>query len=143
MKKYSIFLLLLLLVKVSFSQQFSAQAFLQQTVLGAQSGYGIRYQNSKEFGVGILYQNSLKSSKETNQSDYIFYGVETLIPLTKCHKVRLFLTPKIGFVNQVFFVVIPEIETKIEISDRFSTGITAGIRARQSAVGARLIMKIN
>ncbi|MEM9337770.1 MAG: hypothetical protein AAGA66_03520 [Bacteroidota bacterium] len=143
MKKYSLLLIIFALAKISLAQQLTGQVFLQQTILGKQNGYGVRYQNEKGLGVGIVYQSNLNASREFVQGNYPFYGIETVIPITKCNNMRLFLTPKVGFVNHLFFVVIPEVETNIKISDRFSSGITAGLRARQSAIGIKIIMKIN
>ena len=143
MKKYiTITLLFFASLSIAIAQKISTQTFVQQTVMGLQKGYGLRAQTNKGWGVGVLFQSNGKLSLENSEGNYPFIGLETLIPLTKCGNVSFFLTPKVGFVNTNYFVIIPEVETSIKINKRFSTAITAGMRSRESSVGAKLIINL-
>ncbi|MEP1033540.1 hypothetical protein [Ekhidna sp.] len=124
------------------AQTLTGQAFLQQTVMGAQQGFGLRIQSQKGWGLGLMHQANLKSTQESLGEKYPFYGMEAIVPLTKCGNMRFFFTPKAGFVNEQFFIIMPEVETEIKITDMFSAAITAGIRARQSATGIKLLIHL-
>lgn len=143
MKKILTTIILIAIVQLTASSQsLTGQAFLQQTVMGTQKGFGLRIQNQKGWGLGLIHQSTLKSSKESLGERYPFYGIEAVVPLTKCGNMRFFFTPKTGIVNEQFFILIPEVETEIKITDTFSAGITAGIRARQSATGIKLLIHL-
>ncbi|WP_424963646.1 hypothetical protein [Ekhidna sp.] len=143
MKKLLIIFVLLVGASFSgFAQTLTGQTYLQNTVMGLQKGFGLRIQTNKGLGVGLVHQSNLRSTKEGLNEKYPFYGIETVVPLTKCGNMRFFLTPKAGFVNEDFFVLIPEVETEIKITDTFSAAITAGIRARESATGIKLLIHL-
>lgn len=143
MKKLLIICTLILGASLTGSAQtLTGQAYLQNTVMGLQKGFGLRVQTNKGLGIGLVHQLNLKSTKEGVDEKYPFYGIETIVPLTKCGNMRFFLTPKAGFVNEDFFVLIPEVETEIKITERFSAAITAGIRARESSTGIKLLVHL-
>jgi hypothetical protein len=143
MKKLLTILILTVTVQLSGSAQtLSGQAYLQNTIMGLQKGIGLRIQTNKGLGLGMVFQSNLNSKREGLNEDYAFYGIETIIPLTKCGNMRFFLTPKTGFVSEDFFVLIPEVETEIRITKTFSAAITAGIRARESATGIKLLVHL-
>ena len=142
MKKYFIALILLFGSTFMFGQNISGQAFVEQTVMGFQKGYGLRFQTAKGLGVGILFQSNGKLSNESSGSNYPFYGIETIVPLAKCNNMRFFLSPKLGFVNKNFLVLIPQVETEIKLTKNLSLGVTAGLRARESSTGAKVIIHL-
>ncbi|MEO1255670.1 MAG: hypothetical protein AAFY41_12435 [Bacteroidota bacterium] len=133
-------LLFVLQFTIASSQVITGQAYMQQTVMGMQKGFGLRIQNNSSWGVGLLHQSNLISNGEGTQERYPFYGLEFIAPLTKCGNMQLFLAPKAGFVNEYFFILIPEVETELKISAHFSTAITAGIRARQASTGLKILI---
>lgn len=143
MKKLFIIAIIFFGAKFSGSAQtLTGQTYLQNTVMGLQKGIGLRVQTNKGLGLGMVYQSNLYSNGERLNENYAFYGIEMIIPLTKCGNMRFFLTPKAGFVNEDFFVLIPEVETEIKITNRFSAAITAGIRARESSTGIKLLVHL-
>lgn len=143
MKKLLILLFLIFCLKLCGNAQvFTGQTYLQNTVMGLQKGFGVRIQTNKGLGIGLVHQSNLSSTMEGINEKYPFYGIETIVPLTKCGNMRFFFTPKAGFVNEDFFVIIPEVETEIKLTDTFSAAITAGIRARESAVGAKVLIHL-
>ncbi len=134
-----------ILIGATFSgsaQTLTGQTYLQNTIMGLQKGIGLRVQSDKGLGLGMVYQSNLNRKSEGLNEAYSFYGIETIIPLTKCGNMRFFLTPKAGFVSEDFFVLIPEVETEIKITNTFSAAITAGIRARESATGIKLLVHL-
>jgi len=141
-KPLAIFILMIAAQFTGSVQTLSGQAYLQNTVMGVQKGFGLRMQTNKGLGIGLVHQSNLKSTMEGVDEKYPFYGIEAIVPLTKCGNMQFFLTPKAGFVNEDFFVLIPEVETEIKITERFSAAITAGIRARESATGIKLLVHL-
>ncbi|MEP1094103.1 MAG: hypothetical protein ABJG78_03285 [Cyclobacteriaceae bacterium] len=142
MKQYLIISILLVGSHLTVAQTISGQAFAEQTVMGFQKGYGLRYQTSKGLGIGVLFQSNGKLSMETADGNYPFYGIETILPITSCNNMRFFISPKIGFVNQDFLVLIPQVETEIKVTNSLSVGITTGLRARQSSAGGKVILHL-
>ena len=143
MKKLLIISVFLLGARFSCSAQtITGQTYLQNTIMGLQRGIGLRVQTDKGLGLGMVYQTNLNRKSEGLNEDYAFYGIETIIPLTKCGNMRFFFTPKAGFVSEDFFVLIPEVETEIKITNTFSAAITAGIRARESSTGIKLLVHL-
>ncbi|MEQ9468295.1 MAG: hypothetical protein RLN88_12855 [Ekhidna sp.] len=143
MKKLFVLMFLTTILKFCCNAQvLTGEAYVQNTVMGLQKGYGLRIQTNKGLGIGLVHQSNLNVKGESLDEKYPFYGIETIVPLTRCGNMRLFFTPKAGFVNEHFFVIIPEVETEIRISDTFSTALTAGIRARESAVGVKLMVHL-
>jgi hypothetical protein len=141
MKKLLIFSLLLgALVNGSQAQQgISGQVFVQQTVMGVQKGYGLRY-TANRLGVGVVYQSSEQISFESSIDNYPFYGVEGLVKLRDCGDINVLFAPKIGMVNQQFLVIIPEVETQVSINRFITLGLGAGIRARQASTSFKLLI---
>lgn len=142
MKKCLIIYMTVLGLNSSSAQTTSIQAFAQQTVMGFQKGYGLRYQTARGLGIGILFQSNGKLSAESVGNNYPFYGTEAIIPLAKCTTIQFLFTPKVGFVNRNFLVFIPEVETEINVNKLLSIGITTGIRARKSSAGVKAILHL-
>ncbi len=124
------------------AQTITGQAYVQQTVMGIQKGFSLRIQNKAGWGIGMIHQSGLKSTQEEPNEKYPFHGLELIVPLTKSGKMQLFFAPKIGYVNNYFFVLIPEVETELKISERISVSITAGIRAREASTGFKILLHL-
>ncbi len=142
MSKIIISLILLTGFFSTHGQTITGQVFIQQTVMGVQKGYGFRYHIKDKFGIGALFQSNGKLSIEDENGNYPFYGIETIVPIVRCSTLKVSLAPKAGFVNQNFFVLIPEVETEIRVSKMISAGIITGIRARKSSSGIKLIVHL-
>ena len=142
MKKSLILIVITLLGYTASAQVLTGQTYIQKTVMGMQKGFGFRVQTNKGLGLGFIHQSNLKRDREATGSSYSLYGVEAVVPLTKCGNMRFYFSPKAGFVNERFFIIIPELETEIRITNRISTAITAGIRARESATGLKIMVHL-
>ncbi len=127
---------------LSLGQTISGQTYLQKTIMGVQKGFGLRIQNDLGWGLGAIHQSNLESSKEGLNETYPFYGLELIAPMTKCGNMQFFLSPKIGFVNKFFFIIIPEVETEVKISNRISAAVIAGIRAREASTGLKILVHL-
>lgn len=124
----------------AIAQRFSAQALVQKTIMGVQTGYGLRWQAHSDWGAGVLLQSVGKPSLEAQNGNYPFYGIEALVPLASCGKMSFLLSPKAGFVNENYFLLIPEVETTILLHKVVSIAFTAGLRARESAIGSKVLI---
>lgn len=141
MKKIALLTMTLVAVLGTVSgQTISSQIFLEQTVMGLQKGYGIRYQTAKGLGVGVVFQSNGKLTTELGGDSYPFYGIETVIPITKCGNIRFSFSPKIGFVSENYVVAIPQVETEIKVTNFLAVGITTGIRGGEPSAGTKMLI---
>lgn len=133
MKKFIEFVIALFTCISVYGQHFEAQVFTQQTVMGAQQGYGLYLKTKGQFGLGFVQQTNQLFANEAYNSDHSFTGIGTLIPLETCGKLTLILTPKLGLINRRFLAFLPEITTRYQLFPKVNLGLGAGLRARKSA----------
>jgi len=114
--------------------QVSFQVFTQSGEMSRQTGATLGWNNARGLGVGITYQASKSFSLEYDADNYPFYGLTFQVPLKNCGDLSFLLTPKAGFVNQYFFIVIPEVTTEIKFSNHIAGSIATGIRARKPSL---------
>ena len=123
----------------SFGQGLSVEAFVQQSQIGLQKGYGVHLVNEQGWGLGTILQSTDGTPNEKdNDSNYLFWGLETRIPIHNCGRLRLALTPMAGFVNKNFFVALPEIQTEYQLTRMVALGIGAGIRVNEAAISFKI-----
>ncbi len=133
-------LLLLTLVRVN-AQHFEAQSYVQETALGLQKGYGVRYISPWRMKFGIFLQSNNNLSLEEGVSNYPFTGIEVSYPISSCGKISMYGNVKGGLVNHQFFAITPEIETVWNFSRFVSLGIGTGVRVREAAISGKIIIK--
>jgi len=135
------FIGLLLVLISAHAQRLTTQTYFQQTVMGVQQGFGLRYE-WKKVGVGGVFQQTMNAASETlSATRYPFYGVEAFVKLADCGNVSFALTPKAGFVDERFFVIIPEVETSISVNKFIDVAIGTGLRARQASASFKVLVQ--
>jgi len=125
----------LFIATISLAQaQVSFQVFTQSGQMGRQTGATLGWNNARGLGVGVTYQATKSISFEHIADNYPFYGMTFQLPLKHCGDMSFLLTPKAGFVNHYFFVLIPEVTTEIKFSKHIAGSIASGIRARKPSL---------
>lgn len=122
--------------------QVSTQVFYQTSAIGIQVGGAFHWEIKNGYAIGAHYQKSTRSVYEAYYEDYTFYGASLQVPLKQCGDLSFKLTPKIGFVNKFFLILIPEVTTELAISRRLSTLVSTGIRARQPSLSLGLKLRM-
>ena len=137
----SILIGLLGLSNQALSQTIEVESMVQKTVMGIQSGYEVAFRTKKGFGAGTFYQSTHHLSFEATTSNYPFYGLDLSAPITSCAGAQVLAHIKAGVVNQRYFTINPEIETRIPLTKFAQVGVSAGLRSRQAVVSAKIILK--
>lgn len=123
------------------AQELTVSVFGQSSELGFQRGYSIQYEKEK-WGMGVLFQSGKTISLETSNNNHPFIGLTIARELYTAGKMRLLLTPKVGFVNQHFLVFIPELQTEFNLYKGLRLSLGTAIRARQPAATLALSYQI-
>ncbi|MEQ8473528.1 MAG: hypothetical protein RIC35_20190 [Marinoscillum sp.] len=126
-------------VKV-MAQGGEAVTYVQETAMGLQKGYELRYVTRKGFGLGGFVQSSNNFSYESGKDNYPFVGTSIQIPISTCGKIQFCGELKTGLVNNRFLIATPELTTRYTLMKHVKLAISAGIRAQEAAVSAKLIL---
>ena len=140
--KIMLFSLLFSLTCYSVSaQHLSVSVFGQSSELGLQRGYTLAYETDN-WGIGFAFQSSGTLSLETANSNHPFIGITLAKKLYSASKMRLLLSPKLGFINRKFLVLIPEIQSEVYLMKNVKVGLGPAIRARKPAASLAITYQI-
>lgn len=133
--------LILVLSSKIHAQSVDITNYLQETVMGVQQGYEAKLVTKKGFGLGSFYQsgNGIFFG-EKNTAAYPFYGASVQVPFNQDCRVRVYGELKTGFANQKYLVVTPELTTQYRIISHVRLAVSAGYRAQEPALSAKLIL---
>lgn len=136
-------LLLMLIVLDTKAQVVEISTFTQSTIMGLQKGVEIGVFSKGGLGFSTFYQSTEVFSFETGANNYPYYGFAANVPVKQCSGLSFHAQLRGGVVNQEFIIVTPQVETRLDINHWITGAITAGYRAGQPAVGAKIILKIS
>lgn len=125
----------------SYGQKLVTSVHAEYTVIGPQYGSALVYESKKQFGLGIFYQAGLKPS-EASASDDRFYGLHLQVPLVKCQQMSFSGLLRSGLVRDRFVVIVPGVETSINLGKRLALGFGMSLRMNKPAVSSRLSFKL-
>lgn len=129
MKKLTLIIAkVLLVVGVTYSQQFRIAPLIEKTVAGNQYGTQLLFQTKSKWNFGGFYQASLQQNPEGIQSVNPFFGVSVSAPLVQTDKLSFLFNTRCGIVNQVFVVVVPGLETELKFSKTISVSTLMSVR---------------
>src|SRR5689334_20883945 len=122
MKTKLIITLALALSSIAASaQNFLIYSGVEKTVAGNQYGTSLLIETSRLWAVGVFYQASLgRVGSESLVYSDPFYGMVFQAPLVKNDRLSFFATLKTGLVNDDFYVMVPSLETRIDLSRQTS-----------------------
>jgi hypothetical protein len=138
--KTILLIFLMLSASIAKSQDLILGMQLETTVAGSQSGVTIMYEAKKGFGIGGFYQRDIQPSRELKTLN-TFYGGQIQAPLVKSERLMLSAVLRGGFVNQ-FVVVVPGLETQINIRKRLGVAIGSSLRMNYPAFSAKAVLKL-
>jgi hypothetical protein len=115
---------------------------VERTVAGTQYGTVLTYQTSTRWSFGGFYQTTLKQMGDGIQRTDPFYGVVAKAPIARSERMTFLLNGRCGMVNNNFLVIVPAVETEVNISRSFRFSALAGIRMRQPSLAVSLSVKL-
>lgn len=138
--KTALIILLLVLIGLSnaWCQKLLTSTYAEYTVAGVQYGGSATLATDRQWGVGIFYQSSLRVGE--NYKNY--YGLLMQVPVVRTPQLLLTGTLRSGIANDQFFVIVPGLETRIELSKRFAVAFGMSVRMNYPAVSSKFIVKL-
>lgn len=118
-------------VNVSIGGEKTATRFLY--------GGGLMFENKNKWGIGATYEMSLfHKADEGLTMENFFYGLAFQLPIARSQKIDVFVTTRLGLINEDFFVLLPGLETRIKTWRKLSTVFCMGYRVGYPSVGFKL-----
>jgi hypothetical protein len=139
--KTSVLLFFLVLMAYAVkSQDLTLAIQFENTVAGAQSGATMMYETKGAFAIGGFYQRDIQPSRELHALN-AFYGAQIQVPLVRSERLLFAGILRTGLVNE-FVVVVPGLETRINIRKRFAVAISSSMRMNYAALSGKVIVKL-
>lgn len=148
-------LLLALSSTVASSQNFLIYSGVEKTVSGNQYGTSMLLETYRLWAVGVFYQASLgRVGSESLVYSNPFYGMIFQAPLAKNDRISFFATLRTGLVNDDFYVMVPSLETRIDLSrqtskrmpkpnsSRYGICIGTGFRYGYPSISGKVFLKL-
>jgi hypothetical protein len=114
----------------------------EKTIAGYEYGSSLTYRVKPLFAFGGFYQASIGRESERMTVNNPFYGILVSAPLRKCDQMNFYANTRIGLVNQNFMVIVPGIETEIQIFKTISLGIGMSMRKGFLSANTNIKMKL-
>lgn len=143
MKKLYTFLTLSLLASgIAMGQHIEASVYGEKNIVGFQKGAEVGFVTNRNFKSTYFYQATQKVSFGENTRNYPFHGVNLQFPIKQCDGLIFSGSVRTGFVNNKYLIITPQVSTEFRIKGPLSMAVTAGYRAGQAAMGAKVLFKI-
>lgn len=140
MKTALIIILLALIGSRANGQSLLTAAYAEYTVSGVQYGGTATWATERQWGAGIFYQSSLRTTENSNIKEY--YGLMLQVPIVRTSQLLLTGTLRSGIVNDQFLVVVPGLETRMELGKKIAVAFGMSVRMNYPAVSSKFIVKL-
>jgi hypothetical protein len=131
MKLFLALLLITLFVDLS-GQDLSFSAGFEKTVAGSELHFSSGYVTKKNWSLGAFHQMKIENMAEENTNTSgktgTWYGLYINAPIANTKKINVFFQLRTGLSENRFIVVVPSIETNINLSKVISLGIGSSFR---------------
>lgn len=142
MKKNILVLFWLMASCAGYSQKLYLSPLLEKTVAGPQYGLSSTFQLKSGWGIGGFYQFSLQKQTDAVNPSNTYFGLTVNAPLARTEKLNLYGNARMGLVNKQFFVMVPGLETEINIYKHISLSALMSMRMSYPSAGVKINMKI-
>lgn len=140
MKAPAIISVLFFISSYCYSQHLVTSLQLEYTVTGPHYGASLTYETGKLWGLGGFLQEAAPSDDAATQDR--FYGAVLQAPLVKSQKLSFLALLRGGFVNDKFLVIIPGLETRIDLGKRVALSAGMSFRKSYPALSSKLSLKL-
>lgn len=124
------------------AQNMVVQTQSEYTVAGVQHGAMLQYETASQWGLGVFYQTEFASGEEEFDPGSTFMGARLQAPLAKARHMSFFAVLRAGLVNDNFVAIVPGLETRVHISQRFGTAFGMGMRMGYASVSGKVFVKM-
>jgi len=127
---------------VAHSQQVVVTASGEKTVSGWQYGGALSFRTKNQWNFGGFYQQDFLTKPEKDSQPNNFYGLTMNIPVAKCEKLVFCFNTRLGLANRHFIVLVPGLETEVNLSERFSFSALMSVRMSYPSAALKLNVKL-
>jgi len=112
------------------------------TVGGNQFGGAVMYETKKAWGAGPFYQAGISRHGAEKGLKNPFYGVALQAPIIISKRISFFATVRTGLVNAKFLVIVPSLDTRIDLTPKTGFSVGAGLRSGYPSFAAKIFAKL-
>ncbi|HEX5170857.1 MAG TPA: hypothetical protein VFW11_16900 [Cyclobacteriaceae bacterium] len=142
MKKYILSSLFVTFLMSADAQDIVTYVQTECTVAGSQYGSSVMYETRSKWSVGIFYQAELATRSEDYSGKDNFLGLTFQAPLAKSKKLSFFGQLRSGLVNSQFVVVVPGLETRLNLTPRLGTAFGMSLRMGYPSVSGKIFLSL-
>ncbi len=116
-----------------YGQDVSLTAGIEKTVAGTELHFSSGYVSKKNWSLGAFHQMKIKNMAEENTkvneiTATGWYGFYINAPLANTKKINVFFQLRTGISENRFLVVVPSVETNINVSKVISFSVGSSFR---------------
>lgn len=137
-----ILLSLLFLYGASYAQNVLVTSTSEWTVSGIEVGGSVGFQSKKLWSFGGFFQRGIAKNSEENTQVESFAGIYGNVPIAKSERVNFFFSSRLGFVDKDFFVFVPGVETRVNITKRLGVNMGMGVRKSYPALNGKISLAL-
>jgi hypothetical protein len=150
MKKLILFISVLTLAQIGYSQSLSARTYVERTSVGSKIGTAIGIENELGFEYGGFYQEatlieSMMNKRETTLPYFYekeFFGIYGAAPIVQRASYDLKLQVRIGVSNRKNFLITPSLLANYHVLKMVSVGGGIGARSFQPTFQGSITIKL-
>ncbi len=114
-----------------YSQGLSISTGLEKTVVGTELHFSSGYFTKNNWALGAFHQSKMTSitfESDNRKRETSWYGLYINAPLANTKKINVLLQLKTGISENKFIVVVPSIETNINVTKLISVSLGSSFR---------------
>lgn len=140
--KKSVVILFSILSTIAYGQNIVVSAGAEKTVAGNQYGGSLMFETKSSWGAGAFYQAGITRDNGEGYLKNPFYGIALQAPIARSQRISFCGLLRTGMVNEKYLVVVPSLETRIQITPKAGVAVGAGLRSGYPSLSAKLFIKL-
>jgi hypothetical protein len=145
MKKLIVFISVLILAHIGYSQSLSARTYIERTSAGSKMGTSVGFENELGFEFGGFYQESMGNMEEGTSTRFYereFFGIYGAAPLVQRASYDLKFQVRMGVSNRENFLITPSLLAKYHVFKIVSIGGGIGVRSFRPTFQGSITIKL-
>ena len=125
-----------------YAQHILVSPLGEKTVSGWQYGAALSFSTKSKWSFGGFYQQDMLTKVESGLQPANFYGLTVNAPLAKCDKLNFYFNTRLGLANQYFVVLVPGLETELNLTKRFSVSTLMSVRMSYPSAALKVNIRL-
>lgn len=129
-------------MRIAHAQQIVATASGEKTVSGWQYGGALGFRTKYQWNFGAFYQQDVMIQPDRGAQRSNFYGLTINMPIAKSDKLVFCFNSRLGLANRHHFVLVPGLETEVNLSKHFSLSALMAVRMSYPSAALKVNVKL-